>query len=113
MSDRAGTVKPAFTDVAPVQTATQAIKPQTLATAEGRLFASPLARRSALRSGVDLNTLTGRGPNGRILRADVEAASSNVATEVADERYTAIPNSGMRKVIARRLGEAKRDNTRT
>ena len=109
VSDRAETVAPAVTDVAPVPTAKQAIKPQTLATPEGRLFASPLARRIALRSGVDLNTLTGRGPNGRILRADVEAASSNVATEVADERYTAIPNSGMRKVIARRLGEAKRD----
>ncbi len=109
VSDRAETVTPAVTDVAPVPTAKQASKPQTLATPEGRLFASPLARRIALRSGVDLNTLTGRGPNGRILRADVEAASSNVTTEVADERYTAIPNSGMRKVIARRLGEAKRD----
>jgi len=113
VSDKSETAAPVVADVAPGPIAKQAIEPQTLATAQGRLFASPLARRIALRSGVDLNTLTGRGPNGRILRADVEAASSNAATavapKVADERYTAIPNSGMRKVIARRLGEAKRD----
>ena len=82
VSDRAETVTPEIAVVAPVPTAKQAVKPQTSATPQGRLFASPLARRLALQSGVDLNTLTGRGPTGRILRADVEAASGSATTEV-------------------------------
>ncbi len=40
----------------------------------GRIFASPLARRLAQRSGVDLGGLTGSGPNGRIVKSDIEAA---------------------------------------
>lgn len=86
---------------------------------DGRIFASPLARRLAAQSGVDLSTVTGRGPKGRILKLDVEQAArqpvkkSDVASVQAPARtgdgYTAIPNSNMRKVIAKRLGEAKRD----
>lgn len=92
-----------------------------------RIFTSPLARRIAAQSNVDLSTLTGRGPNGRILKADVELAVAELdkrpepaqtpvtpGPAIADEEvqaqnYTAIPNNNMRKVIARRLSESKRD----
>ncbi len=109
-----------------------------------RVFASPLARRIAEQAGVDLKSVKGTGPNGRIVKADVEAAKAAGpakaapapaaaaaapvaapapvaaapapkaagvdAKDLSDKlgmTYTAIPNSGMRKVIARRLGEAK------
>lgn len=79
-----------------------------------RIFASPLARRIAMQLGVDLRTLKGRGPNGRILRADVEAAVCSTPDEqtsapIAVAAHMAIPNSNTRKVIARRLGESKRE----
>lgn len=73
-----------------------------------RILASPLARRQAVELAVDLAAVGGRGPNGRILRADVEAAAARgntAALERGDER---IPHSNMRRVIAQRLGEAKR-----
>ncbi len=79
-----------------------------------RIFASPLARRMASERGVDLSLLTGRGPRGRILKADVEAAAREVGTSAQSARpagrsgsYTSIPNNNVRKVIARRLTEAK------
>ena len=81
----------------------------------GRIFASPLARRIAAERGVDLGSLAGSGPHGRILRRDVEAASVSapaVATRTAavaavqgDSRVE--PNSQMRKIIAARLQESK------
>jgi pyruvate dehydrogenase E2 component (dihydrolipoamide acetyltransferase) len=94
-----------------------------------RVFASPLARRIAADKGVDLTTMTGSGPRGRIVKADVEGASAApaavsaaaptaaamptsassdaVAKMYADREYTEIPLNGMRKVIAARLTEAK------
>ncbi|MFT8790459.1 2-oxo acid dehydrogenase subunit E2, partial [Komagataeibacter saccharivorans] len=83
-----------------------------------RVFASPLARRIAAQKGVDLSTLKGSGPNGRIVRRDVEqagqtpaatpkAASPAAVAEVAGTGYAKVPHSTMRKVIARRLTEAK------
>jgi len=94
-----------------------------------RVFASHLARRIATDKGVDLTTMTGSGPRGRIVKADVEGASAAPAavsapapTTVAmpasasadavakmyeDREYTEIPLNGMRKTIAARLTEAK------
>ena len=94
-----------------------------------RVFASPLARRIASDKGVDLTTMTGSGPRGRIVKADVEGASAApadvsataqtaaamptsasadaVAKMYADREYTEIPLNGMRKTIAARLTEAK------
>ncbi|MDC1223368.1 pyruvate dehydrogenase complex dihydrolipoamide acetyltransferase [Ascidiaceihabitans sp.] len=94
-----------------------------------RVFASPLARRIAADKGVDLTTMTGSGPRGRIVKADVEGANAAPAavsapapTTVAmpasasaeavakmyeDREYTEIPLNGMRKTIAARLTEAK------
>ena len=83
-------------------------------TAPNRIIASPLARRIAEQKGVDLKLVKGTGPNGRIIRADVEGSGgASRATAVPpallrdDVAYDAIPNSGMRKAIARRLTESK------
>ena len=95
----------------------------------GRIFASPLARRMAAQAGIDLAGLTGTGPNGRIVRADIEAAQKRAAPPPVSTPATApvvapapapapraaaiaaphklIPHSSIRKVIARRLTEAK------
>lgn len=79
-----------------------------------RIIASPLAKRIASQKGVDLKLVKGTGPNGRIVRADVETVSvtvSTIATSAAPApsgaAYDAIPNTNMRKVIARRLSESK------
>jgi pyruvate dehydrogenase E2 component (dihydrolipoamide acetyltransferase) len=97
------------------------------AAGEDRVIASPLARRMAGQLGVDLGKLTGSGPNGRIVKADVEAAAGGVATPVAAPAApavapvatapAAVPDFGIpyeaeklnnvRKTIARRLTEAK------
>ena len=99
-----------------------------------RIFASPLARRMAKQAGIDLGTLKGSGPNGRIVKADIEAAGQAPAARpqaapVAEAKPAAapaapkpavsgpvitaphqkIPNSTMRKVIARRLLESKQN----
>jgi pyruvate dehydrogenase E2 component (dihydrolipoyllysine-residue acetyltransferase) len=91
-----------------------------------RVFVSPLARRMAKQAGLDLATLKGTGPNGRIVKLDIEAALQK-PTPAAPEPAAAaagpapalrpsvpvtaphrlVPHSSMRKVIARRLTEAK------
>ncbi|MDA8253588.1 MAG: pyruvate dehydrogenase complex dihydrolipoamide acetyltransferase, partial [Rhodospirillales bacterium] len=98
--------------------------------ADERIFVSPLARRMAKQAGIDLATLKGSGPNGRIVKADIEAAESRgpvaaaapaavpgpVAAPAAKPAAPApvitaphrlVPHSSTRKVIARRLAEAK------
>jgi pyruvate dehydrogenase E2 component (dihydrolipoamide acetyltransferase) len=87
------------------------------APAGGRIFASPLARATAAASGVDLAELSGTGPNGRIVKADVVGASKPRAAQptsfaasippVTTASYTDIPNSNIRKVIASRLTASK------
>jgi len=81
-----------------------------------RLFASPLARRLARERGIDLATLSGTGPNGRIRRRDVEAAPVTAAASAAATApaptgnaagYTDIPHSRLRKAIAARLTSSK------
>ena len=77
-----------------------------------RLFASPLARRIADQNQVDLNTLKGRGPRGRILRADVEHAMRTKIPEsklaqVTRPQSSLIKHTQVRKVIAQRLVESK------
>jgi pyruvate dehydrogenase E2 component (dihydrolipoamide acetyltransferase) len=93
----------------------------------GRVFASPLAKRMAEQAGVELSRITGSGPQGRVIKVDVEAAlkgggaalrapaaapalrpAAAPATTVAGgNRYKLVPHSTMRKVIARRLTESK------
>ena len=99
-----------------------------------RVFASPLARRIAKERGVDLASVKGSGPHGRIVKADVEGAKPGAAVAAAapaaapapakaamptgmaaetvlkiyaDREFTEVPLDGMRRIIAARLTEAK------
>jgi len=88
-----------------------------LQTTKDRIIASPLAKRLAAEKGLDLKLIQGTGPHGRIIRADVEEAPTRPALSPTlsvvqpapdtGAAYDAIPNSNMRKVIARRLTESK------
>ncbi len=82
---------------------------------DGRLRSSPLARRMASERGLDLSTIQGSGPGGRIIRRDVETAESAPARPAAaaaapaparEGDYTDVPLTQMRKTIARRLSES-------
>ena len=112
--------------------------PAPHAAAGGRVLASPLARRLAAEQGLDLSRVTGTGPRGRIVKRDIEgtpvgtavaaapgpAAQAPAATAPAAPAppinrddpllgtmpaFEAVPNSSMRKAIARRLTESARD----
>jgi pyruvate dehydrogenase E2 component (dihydrolipoamide acetyltransferase) len=85
-----------------------------------RVFATPLARRLSENAGMDIRSLEGSGPRGRIVKADVEQALSQTATAPLlrptapspalsgyEPAYDVLPVSNMRKVIAKRLMEAK------
>src|SRR5215468_10759598 len=90
-----------------------------------RIFASPLARRMAQQAGLDLARLNGSGPHGRIVKADIDAALARGAPAARPAApppapapavpvaglpaFTEQPHSMMRKVIARRLVESKRE----
>jgi pyruvate dehydrogenase E2 component (dihydrolipoamide acetyltransferase) len=78
---------------------------------EGRLKASPLARRIARERGIELAQVTGTGPEGRIVAEDVERAAAAPAAPVAPAAAPAgevetIPLTSLRKTIARRMTEA-------
>jgi len=105
--------------------------------AHHRIVASPLARRLAKESGIDLAAVTGTGPRGRIVKADIEAArkagtaakaaaqpaqsatptgAASAPAAMTDRQILAIypegsyelkPHDGLRRIIARRLTEAK------
>jgi pyruvate dehydrogenase E2 component (dihydrolipoyllysine-residue acetyltransferase) len=80
----------------------------------GRVKASPLARRIARERGIELASLRGTGPEGRIVAEDVERASATGALTAAPAGGTAVPTgeievvklNQMRKTIARRMTEA-------
>jgi pyruvate dehydrogenase E2 component (dihydrolipoamide acetyltransferase) len=101
---------------------------RAVATGTNRVFASPLARRIATDAGIDLARIQGSGPHGRIIARDVEAAKSGkgliapaagaplaVAAPSDDKiralfepgSYEVVPHDNVRKIIARRLVEAK------
>jgi pyruvate dehydrogenase E2 component (dihydrolipoamide acetyltransferase) len=100
-------------------------QPSAPAAKGDRVIASPLARRIAAQKNIDLHNVKGTGPNGRIVRADVEGAQAPAArpadAEPAPDKarpqpapaapgeipHEAIKLSAMRKTIARRLTEAK------
>ena len=77
---------------------------------QGRLKASPLARRIARERGVDLASLHGTGPEGRILAEDVEKAAADVrapsSEPAAPAEVEVLQLTSIRKTIARRLTEA-------
>jgi pyruvate dehydrogenase E2 component (dihydrolipoamide acetyltransferase) len=123
--------RPAAPPAEPAQAAAPKPAPVANGHAADRIFASPLARRMASQAGIDLSGLTGSGPNGRIVRADIEAAQKGgtapavsapaptaaaPATQAPASKPTApsiaaphklVPHSSMRKVIAKRLTEAR------
>jgi len=120
-------------EATPAPAPRDAIRPEVRATADhgARVFASPLARRMAQQAGLDLAGIVGSGPNGRIVKADIDAArgkaheapaSAPQAAQASPPQATqasapqvppitaphdAVPHSSMRKVIARRLQAAK------
>ena len=117
--------------VAPVLTASSApVEKAVIPEGSRRILASPLARRLAAERGLDLASLTGSGPHGRIIRVDVEAAATaSGPAKVAspspvpapapaaslaqlgypEDSYTLVPLDGMRRTVARRLTESARD----
>ncbi len=75
-----------------------------------RVAASPLARRMALQAGIDLASVRGSGPHGRIVKADIDRRLESGIPPAGDEADPAperVELSGVRKVIAARLLEAK------
>jgi len=110
----------------PAATAAAPAQANGHAPAGERLFISPLARRMARQAGLDPATLVGSGPSGRIVKADIEAALRQAPPAAPQAAAPAtpppapalragaitaphdlVPHSSMRKVIARRLVEAK------
>jgi pyruvate dehydrogenase E2 component (dihydrolipoamide acetyltransferase) len=123
----AAVAAPAAAPVAPVSAPVQHV-----ASSGDRIKASPLAKRLAASKGIDLASIKGSGPNGRIVKADLDGASTSVAAApsqaaaapqaeasapVVAQAPAAVPDfgipheaiklSGMRKTIARRLTESK------
>lgn len=81
---------------------------------ETRIFASPLAKRIAKQRDVDLSLVNGSGPNGRILKADIENFNNNkdlLQNEIISNNNNSelIKNSSMRKTIAERLVKSKNE----
>ncbi len=84
-------------------------EPQQPSRADGRVKASPLARRIARERSIDLANLTGTGPDGRIVAEDVERAAAAPAyapAATAPLEAEIVPLTSLRKTIARRLTEA-------
>ena len=78
------------------------------AVANGRVKASPLAKRLAEERGLSLGLIPGSGEGGRIVKRDVEAfVGGRASAATAVERFTEVGVSQMRKTIARRLAESK------
>ncbi len=83
--------------------------------AGGRVLASPLARKLAREKGLDLLTVQGTGPSGRIMRRDLELAQPSADVSFGPRKRPQVPAgtfeeekpSPMRKIIAQRLQEAK------
>ncbi|WP_339929286.1 pyruvate dehydrogenase complex dihydrolipoamide acetyltransferase [uncultured Brevundimonas sp.] len=123
---KADTTKTKKTEVAETKGETAKAAPAAKRADGARIFASPLARRLAEQAGLDLGSLTGSGPHGRIVKRDIEAAGKGEARPAAnatasaeprkvqslaqmgipDGSYDLIPLDGMKKAIARRMVDA-------
>ena len=128
-------ISPPKTESVSASPSTAARSPSPSASADGeekRVFSSPLARRLAQQAGLDIKTIKGSGPHGRVVKRDVEAAGKGGAKPatasapavasaeprkaqslaqmgIPDGSYDLIPLDGMRKAIARRLTDSFRD----
>ncbi|HCX67064.1 pyruvate dehydrogenase complex dihydrolipoamide acetyltransferase [Parvibaculum sp.] len=122
--------KPVKTETKKSATDTGGKAPPAPENAKGaRVFASPLARRIASQQGIDLTAVSGSGPHGRIVKADLEGAARSAPKKAAgasgssqgpmpsiDPRafyekgtYEEVPLDGMRKTIARRLTQSMQE----
>ncbi len=90
-------------------------QPTLIASSNGRVFASPLAKKMADEKGINLAQVKGTGESGRIVKRDIEnftpaavsATSVGKFVPTGQEDFDEKPNSQMRKVIAKRLAESK------
>ncbi|GAB3008287.1 pyruvate dehydrogenase complex dihydrolipoamide acetyltransferase [Niabella terrae] len=107
-------------EAAPAAPAATAAEAETSGTADGRIKASPLAKKLAAEKGIDLAGVSGSGDGGRIIKADIDnykpgtqasqpaAKAATVAAAPAGQvSFEDRPVSQMRKVIAKRLAESK------
>ena len=105
---------PAVKAVAPTPAPTPASPAASTAEAppqgarQGRVMTSPANRRRASEAGIDLKTVAGSGPGGRILRADLQTTAPRPAKSDAADT-TEIKVIGLRRLIAERMSEAKRN----
>ncbi len=114
---------PAAPPVAPPVAASAAVAP-IAPVDNGRSFVSPIVRKIARERGVEISQIVGTGPQGRVVRRDLEAfiasgaaatptatptlsASSELAKQEYSSSYVTVPHTGMRRAIARRLTESK------
>ena len=116
------------------KTPAQPAAPTPHVNGDGRAFVSPLAKRMAQQAGIDLKSVRGTGPHGRIVKADIDSVLSGSPRPAAPPTqgvstrmpavapagvylpstggmppYEEVPHSNMRKVIAQRLAQSKRD----
>lgn len=84
------------------------------ANSNGRVVASPLAKKLADEKGIDIQAVAGTGDGGRIVKRDIDhftpytpASSSNFPVSTGTESFTEVPNSQMRKAIAKTLSASK------
>jgi pyruvate dehydrogenase E2 component (dihydrolipoamide acetyltransferase) len=123
--------EPAKAETPAIDVVAEAPKAGPAPTKDGeRIFASPLARRIAEQNGIDLKSISGSGPHGRIVKADVEGKSASstaksqttqtsttapMAAAMSDDKvlafyeegkYETLPHDGMRRAIASRLTES-------
>ena len=94
-----GTATPVATTPASAPAAAPAAVPTPAPVALGRVKASPLARKMAADKGLDLSRVPGSGPEGRVIRRDVEGVAARPA-------FTDVPLSMIRKTIAKRLSQS-------
>ena len=107
---------PAAATLARAAAAPASVAPAALATAAAPaatpgatpVRASPATRRRAVEAGIDLSTLAGSGPGGRIQPQDLSVRVGASASKASDERSEEIPVIGIRRLIAQRMSEAAR-----
>ncbi|HUR64815.1 MAG TPA: pyruvate dehydrogenase complex dihydrolipoamide acetyltransferase [Chitinophagaceae bacterium] len=111
---------------ATIQSKETSAQPQTSnnqqqSTNNGRLKASPLAKRLAKEKGIDIQSIHGSGDGGRIIKSDIDNYKASAPTAASDpskplpvflpvageEGHTDIPNTQIRNIIAKRLAESK------
>ncbi|OLL21712.1 Dihydrolipoyllysine-residue acetyltransferase component of pyruvate dehydrogenase complex, mitochondrial [Neolecta irregularis DAH-3] len=97
----------------PAKTETEEEHPASSEPPSHRIAASPIARKLASEKGIPLKEVIGSGPNGRIIKFDIEnykLKAEAPSSVLSSSSYTDIPLSNMRKTIAKRLTESKQQN---